>query len=32
MRDLNVYYGETLALAGVNMQIYKNMITAMSNT
>ena len=29
MRDLSVYYGETLALAGVNMDIYKNMITAM---
>jgi len=29
MRDLNVYYGETLALRGVNMQIYKNVITAM---
>jgi phosphate transport system ATP-binding protein len=29
MRDLNVFYGETLALRGVNMQIYKNVITAM---
>jgi len=29
MSDLNVYYGETLALRGVNMQIYKNVITAM---
>ena len=29
MRDLNVYYGETLALSGVNMEIYKNVITAM---
>jgi phosphate transport system ATP-binding protein len=29
MRDLNVYYGDTLALAGVNMAIYKNVITAM---
>ena len=29
MHDLNVYYGETLALRGVNMQIYKNVITAM---
>ncbi len=29
MRDLNVYYGDTLALRGVNMQIYKNVITAM---
>ena len=29
MRDLNVYYGDTLALSGVNMAIYKNVITAM---
>ena len=29
MRDLNVFYGEALALRGVNMQIYKNVITAM---
>ena len=29
MRDLDVYYGETLALADVNMKIYKNVITAM---
>ena len=29
MHDLNVYYGDTLALRGVNMQIYKNVITAM---
>ena len=29
MRDLSVYYGDTLALRGVNMQIYKNVITAM---
>jgi phosphate transport system ATP-binding protein len=29
LRDLNVYYGDTLALSGVNMAIYKNVITAM---
>jgi phosphate transport system ATP-binding protein len=29
LRDFNVSYGETLALRGVNMQIYKNVITAM---
>ena len=29
MRDLNVFYGDTLALADVNMKIYKNVITAM---
>jgi phosphate transport system ATP-binding protein len=29
MRDVSVYYGESLALRGVNMQIYKNVITAM---
>ena len=29
MHDVCVYYGETLALAGVNMEIYKNTITAM---
>ncbi len=29
MHDLSVYYGETLALRGVNMEIYKNVITAM---
>ena len=28
LRDLNVYYGETLAVRGVNMTIHKNMITA----
>jgi phosphate transport system ATP-binding protein len=28
-RDLDIYYGETLAVAGVNMKIYKNVITAM---
>ncbi len=29
MRDVNVYYGNTLALEGVNCEIYKNVITAM---
>ncbi len=27
--DLNVYYGETLAVRGVNLKIHKNVITAM---
>jgi phosphate transport system ATP-binding protein len=29
MSDVNVYYGATLALEGVNIDIYKNVITAM---
>jgi phosphate transport system ATP-binding protein len=29
MRDVNVYYGNTLALEGVTCEIYKNVITAM---
>jgi phosphate transport system ATP-binding protein len=29
LRDVNVYYGPTLAVAGVNIDIYKNQITAM---
>jgi phosphate transport system ATP-binding protein len=29
LRDVNVYYGPTLALADVNLEIYKNQITAM---
>jgi phosphate transport system ATP-binding protein len=29
LRDLNAYYGKTLALEGVTMPIYKNVITAM---
>ena len=29
MSDVDVYYGSTLALQGVNMAIYKNVITAM---
>jgi phosphate transport system ATP-binding protein len=29
MRDVSMYYGDTLALRGVNMEIYKNVITAM---
>jgi len=28
-KDLSIFYGETLAVAGVNMKIYKNVITAM---
>ena len=27
--DLSIYYGDTLAVSGVNMKIYKNVITAM---
>jgi phosphate transport system ATP-binding protein len=27
--DLSIFYGETLAVSGVNMEIYKNVITAM---
>ena len=29
MRDVSVFYGNTLALEGVNIDIYKNVITAM---
>jgi phosphate transport system ATP-binding protein len=29
LRDVNVYYGPTLAVAGVTIEIYKNQITAM---
>jgi phosphate transport system ATP-binding protein len=29
LRDVDVYYGATLAVEGVSMQIYKNVITAM---
>jgi phosphate transport system ATP-binding protein len=29
LRDVDVYYGPTLAVEGVNMSIYKNVITAM---
>jgi phosphate transport system ATP-binding protein len=29
LKDINVYYGSALALEGVTMQIYKNVITAM---
>src|SRR5579872_6840319 len=29
MTDLNIFYGETLAVANVHMKIYKNVITAM---
>jgi phosphate transport system ATP-binding protein len=29
LRDVNVYYGQSLAVAGVNIEIYKNHITAM---
>jgi phosphate transport system ATP-binding protein len=29
LHDVDVYYGPTLAVEGVNMQIYKNIITAM---
>lgn len=29
LRDVDVYYGETLAVGGVNMGIHKNVITAM---
>ncbi len=29
LRDVNVYYGETMAVRGVSMQIHKNVITAM---
>jgi phosphate transport system ATP-binding protein len=29
LRDVDVYYGETLAVEGVSMEIYKNVITAM---
>jgi len=29
LRDVNVYYGPTVAVAGVNLEIYKNQITAM---
>jgi phosphate transport system ATP-binding protein len=29
LRDLDVYYGQTLAVSGVNMRVYKNVITAM---
>ena len=29
MHDLSVSYGSSLALAGVNLEIYKNVITAL---
>jgi phosphate transport system ATP-binding protein len=29
LRDVNVYYGASLAVAGVSLEIYKNMITAL---
>jgi phosphate transport system ATP-binding protein len=29
LRDVDVYYGATLAVEGVSMQVYKNVITAM---
>jgi phosphate transport system ATP-binding protein len=29
LRDVDVYYGSTLAVEGVSMQVYKNVITAM---
>jgi phosphate transport system ATP-binding protein len=29
MRDLDIYYGETLAVSGVSMKIYRNVITAL---
>jgi phosphate transport system ATP-binding protein len=29
LRDLDVYYGRTLAVEGVSMKVYKNVITAM---
>ena len=29
LRDVDVYYGSTLAVEGVSMQVYKNIITAM---
>jgi phosphate transport system ATP-binding protein len=29
LHDVNVYYGQALAVAGVNLEIYKNHITAM---
>jgi phosphate transport system ATP-binding protein len=29
LRDVAVYYGSTVAVAGVSMQVYKNIITAM---
>ena len=29
LRDVDVYYGSTLAVEGVNMRVYKNVITAM---
>jgi phosphate transport system ATP-binding protein len=29
LRDVDVYYGQTLAVEGVSMQVYKNVITAM---
>ena len=29
LRDVDVYYGPTLAVEGVSMQVYKNVITAM---
>ena len=29
LRDVDVYYGSTLAVEGVTMQVYKNVITAM---
>jgi phosphate transport system ATP-binding protein len=28
-RDLSIFYGDTLAVSGVNLKIYKNVITAM---
>jgi phosphate transport system ATP-binding protein len=29
LRDLDLFYGQALAVAGVNMRVYKNVITAM---
>jgi phosphate transport system ATP-binding protein len=29
LRDVNLYYGSTLAISGLNMQVHKNVITAM---
>ena len=29
LRDVSIYYGQTLAVAGVNMRVHKNVITAM---
>ena len=29
LRDLDLFYGQTMAVAGVNMRVYKNVITAM---